>query len=196
MPNIRKLVHVFEDAKRLLSRSENDYSYSSWEDNADAIAEIDAILAALRTGELPRSAILFAPTGPMQEVAICSGWGGDFLDLADRYDQAIAEDDVFATAANCDCLDHLQTLHELGLESNFAEISIQKCTACGKLWLRYFYENEAFTGSARWFAGPLDPDLRPTVDNARHMLESMAWYYCGGSYFDGKVLRGSGSLAV
>jgi hypothetical protein len=31
---------------------------------------------------------LFLPTGPLQELAISSGWGAEFLRLADRYDCA------------------------------------------------------------------------------------------------------------
>ncbi|MFF5235251.1 hypothetical protein [Dactylosporangium sp. NPDC000521] len=34
--------------------------------------------------------ILFAPTGPIQEVAISSGWGDAFLEPADRFDAAVA----------------------------------------------------------------------------------------------------------
>ena len=196
MPNFRKLIYVFEDAGRLLSRPENDYSYSSWEDNSDATSEIGAILTALRNGELPSTGILFAPTGPMQEVAVISGWGGEFLDLADRFDQAMAEEDIFDDAAECNCLSHLETTQELGIDSNFAEASIQQCKACGRLWLRYFYENEAFTGSGRWFVGQLQKEPTPTAQTARHLLEAMDSYYCGGSYFGGKVNKSSGPLAV
>jgi hypothetical protein len=35
--------------------------------------------------------VLFLPTGPIQEVSLSSGWAQEFLDLADRYDQAVAE---------------------------------------------------------------------------------------------------------
>jgi hypothetical protein len=33
--------------------------------------------------------VLFAPTGPIQEVSISSGWGNEFLDLAERFDRAV-----------------------------------------------------------------------------------------------------------
>ena len=36
--------------------------------------------------------VLFAPTGPMQELSIDSGWGQEFIALADRFDEAMASD--------------------------------------------------------------------------------------------------------
>jgi len=30
---------------------------------------------------------LFAPTGPIQEVSLSSGWGQEFLELAERFDK-------------------------------------------------------------------------------------------------------------
>ena len=35
--------------------------------------------------------VLFAPTGPMQKVCTSSGWGNDFLALADRFDAAMGK---------------------------------------------------------------------------------------------------------
>ncbi len=32
-------------------------------------------------------AILFAPTGPIQEVSISNGWGEFFIKLADKFDE-------------------------------------------------------------------------------------------------------------
>ncbi|HEX8181606.1 MAG TPA: hypothetical protein VF525_18845 [Pyrinomonadaceae bacterium] len=38
--------------------------------------------------------VLFAPTGPMQEVSLSSGWGEEFLALAERFDEAMATADT------------------------------------------------------------------------------------------------------
>jgi hypothetical protein len=35
--------------------------------------------------------VLFAPTGPVQEVSVSSGWGDEFLILANEFDAALAE---------------------------------------------------------------------------------------------------------
>ena len=87
------LIAILEESKRLISLPENDFSWSSWEDAEDARREIDGVLSTLRSGESPNVSqmqVLFAPTGPMQEVALSSGWGDAFLDLVSRFDAAIA----------------------------------------------------------------------------------------------------------
>ncbi|WP_433222591.1 hypothetical protein ACQP00_23895 [Dactylosporangium sp. CS-047395] len=82
------LLAVLADVRALLARPDNDFAWSSFADRDGALAELDALTARVRTtGEVPSSLrILFAPTGPIQEVAISSGWGDAFLTLADRFD--------------------------------------------------------------------------------------------------------------
>ena len=88
----RDLAALLREARALLARPDNDFTWSSWRDTEHALAEIDGLLAALAAGERPASAIafLFVPTGPMQEVSASSGWGDAFVDLADRVDAALA----------------------------------------------------------------------------------------------------------
>jgi hypothetical protein len=83
-----RLTEVLLEARALVSRAGNDFSWSSWEDAADARREIDELVKRLEWGPVRTSsmAILFAPTGPMQEVAVSSGWAQDYVDLADRFD--------------------------------------------------------------------------------------------------------------
>ncbi|MBD2464110.1 hypothetical protein H6G89_24210 [Oscillatoria sp. FACHB-1407] len=102
--------------------------------------------------------------------------------------------------SSCRCLtgvfNSLEQIGAVHLDDRFAEVSIQICRQCGQPWLRYFYENEAFTASGRWYLAPLQPDelaqLKP--ENAKTILEAKPWYYCGGSYFDGRVSRTSGTI--
>jgi len=91
--NFASLEAVFSDARKLLERPDNDFSWSSWGDAKEALAEIDQIIAEIRGGHIPRSlsmSVLFAPTGPIQEVSVSSGWGDEFLALASRFDAALA----------------------------------------------------------------------------------------------------------
>ena len=85
------LADVLRDARALLARSEHDFASSGWEGASAALAELDCQIAAVESGPLPPRlalAVLFAPTGPLQEVSISSGWGREFLTLAARYDAA------------------------------------------------------------------------------------------------------------
>ena len=50
-------------------------------------------IATLDAGKLPPKlglTVLFAPTGPIQEVSISSGWGEEFLSLAEQFDRAVS----------------------------------------------------------------------------------------------------------
>jgi hypothetical protein len=101
---------------------------------------------------------------------------------------------------DCPCLvspyGHLVCTQELGMDAHYAEVSLLICPICSRLWLRYFYENEAFTASGRWYLGVITAEqarrLKP--ENAKEMLEGLGWYFSGGSYFDGRISKSSGRI--
>ena len=91
MDALRELIDVLREAKTLLALPGNDFGWSSWKDAPAALAELDRQIAVIEGGRLPPRldvAVLFAPTGPMQEVSLSSGWGQQFLVLATRFDAA------------------------------------------------------------------------------------------------------------
>jgi hypothetical protein len=91
MPTNAALLAVLADVRAYLARPGNDFSWSSFGDVTAALEEIDELAARVRGGEVPFDLrVLFAPTGPIQEVALSSGWGDEFLLLADRFDTAAA----------------------------------------------------------------------------------------------------------
>ena len=84
------LVHVLESAIELVSLPDNDFSWSSWEGAEEARAEIKDLIRLVKRGCLPervKVSVVFAPTGPLQEVSLSSGWGEPFLKLAEKYDE-------------------------------------------------------------------------------------------------------------
>jgi hypothetical protein len=86
---VNKLIDVLQDARRFLSLPQNDFSWSSWASSEAAVAEINGLIGLLREGRIPPKldvAVLFAVTGPIQEVSLSSGWAQPFLDLAARFD--------------------------------------------------------------------------------------------------------------
>jgi len=91
MQNLDLLISVLRQAREFLARKDNDFSSSSWEDQDHALTEIDLILTQLQNGLVPDIGLLFAPTGPIQEVSLSSGWGDEFIELAEYFDQAYAE---------------------------------------------------------------------------------------------------------
>jgi hypothetical protein len=90
--DIVALLAVLADTRVCLARPDNDFSWSSFLDADAALYELDGLTAAVRaSGVVPAMlAVLFAPTGPIQEVSLSSGWGTEFLGLADRFDAALA----------------------------------------------------------------------------------------------------------
>lgn len=92
--SIETLASIFRKADVLLQRSDNDFSWSGWRDGDEARREVDSIVQALESGEIPDPLdmkVLFAPTGPLQEVSLSSGWASEFLALAREFDRALAE---------------------------------------------------------------------------------------------------------
>jgi hypothetical protein len=88
-----ELLALLARARGLLELPGNDFAWSSWTDAAAAIEEIDRFISGLREGQgvdLTVLQTLFAPTGPIQEVSLSSGWGKEFLTLAKQFDQALA----------------------------------------------------------------------------------------------------------
>ena len=92
--SIQPLLDVFRETRDLLARPDNDFMWSSWEDAPAALREMDELLSRLESGTLParhEMEVLFLPTGPIQEVSLSSGWGNEFLSLADRFDAAVED---------------------------------------------------------------------------------------------------------
>ena len=87
-----KLAEVLREAIVWLRRPDNDFAWSSWNDAEEAVSELSAHIATLDAGKLPPKldlTVLFAPTGPIQEVSVSSGWGDEFRSLAERFDRAL-----------------------------------------------------------------------------------------------------------
>jgi hypothetical protein len=187
-PLRRALTDVLREARALLARPGNDFAWSSWSNAADALREVDTLIRSLERGvplSVFRVSVLFAPTGPIQEVSLSSGWGDQFLALAERWDVALE--------GRCRCetppLDYRDfERRELGVDEadgRYADVAIERCRHCGRDWLRYHYEIEAFPRSGRWYRGLVSPEAaaRATPGNAREILAALPWHLAGGSYF-------------
>jgi hypothetical protein len=93
-PDRQELLDVLRETRAMLALPGNEFMWSSWEDTDDALTEVDGLMGRLEAVGLPyRTAIsiLFTVTGPIQETAMSSGWGDEFLVLAHRCDAAVAK---------------------------------------------------------------------------------------------------------
>ena len=88
----QSMVLVLQDAKALLELPHNDFGWSSWHNAAQALSEINGYITQLNNGQWPDKTtlkVLFAATGPIQEVSLSSGWSQEFLKLAERFDNVV-----------------------------------------------------------------------------------------------------------
>ena len=91
------LAVILRETRDLLGRPGNDFSWSSWEDAKAADLEIDEHLRRIEQGDHSRLLdlqVLYAPTGPIQEVSVTSGWGREFLAVAERFDAEVSKEVV------------------------------------------------------------------------------------------------------
>src|SRR5258708_29031775 len=67
----------------------------------------------------------------------------------------------------------------------FADVTVNRCAACGRLWLRYQVEYEHTSRSGRWAEGIVDEAAatRITPEKAAQVLSSLPWQIYGGSLF-------------
>jgi hypothetical protein len=89
--------------------------------------------------------------------------------------------------------------HNLGedrTDGRFVEVTSLRCRKCDRLWLQCFVEYEGFAKSGRWARGLIDETTAATMTpkKALKYFDSLPWYICGGSYFDGHVSRRSGPI--
>jgi hypothetical protein len=82
-----ELLEILMKVREFLARSDADFSWSSWSDGDEALEEIDGLIRRVEYGLFPEMAVLFAPTGPIQELSLGSGWGDEFVKLAARFDE-------------------------------------------------------------------------------------------------------------
>lgn len=88
---MRLLNDVLVASIELVSLDDNDFSWSSWGDRDTATRELHGLHEIVHQGSLPSHltiSVIFAPTGPMQELSMSSGWGEAFVRLADYFDAA------------------------------------------------------------------------------------------------------------
>ncbi|HEU4885930.1 MAG TPA: hypothetical protein VFT45_27075 [Longimicrobium sp.] len=106
------------------------------------------------------------------------------------------------SGAACECLELGPSSYDeasVGVDTSrgrFGDVSLRTCRACGRRWLRYHVEYEAFTASGRWFLGllPDDADAGLAPAEAVALLQALPWHVYGGSFFRTRGRRGTGPI--
>jgi hypothetical protein len=80
---------------------------------------------------------------------------------------------------------------QIGDDSDGGEVSVLRCKRCGQFWLHYLMEYPHLTAAGRWFHGPITPETAQSAkpESARELLETLDWYFRGGSAFGGRITK-------
>ena len=89
METDEKVLLLLAKLRVLLALKDNDFIYSRWSGSTQALSEFDAIVASRNTQDVLD---LLLPTGSLQEVSLSSGWGSEFVQLADVIEEALNKD--------------------------------------------------------------------------------------------------------
>jgi len=124
-------------------------------------------------------------------------------DVIEKVNLAAFAERVPSDLEKCICLDlpqpfyHYEKVKFVGRDETngrFGEVNLRRCLHCGRLWVHYFVEYEAYRASGRYFMGLITPEdaEKLTAETAVVYLNSLDWHLYGGSFFDGVVGRATG----
>jgi hypothetical protein len=89
---VSEMTAILDETLNWIARPDNEFLWSSWRNVDQALGEVEQYRTEIHKGDythIPELHLIFAPTGPLQELSIDSGWGEKFLALAERFDHAL-----------------------------------------------------------------------------------------------------------
>jgi hypothetical protein len=87
-----KIIGILNEIVQILRLGQTDVAWSHYDTVDEAVADLNAHVERLRSGDLSGMfdlRMLFAPTGSLQEISINSGWGDEFLVISEQFDKAV-----------------------------------------------------------------------------------------------------------
>ncbi|MBN1372783.1 MAG: hypothetical protein JW987_12655 [Anaerolineaceae bacterium] len=128
-------------------------------------------------------------------------------DIIEKVNLAAFPERAPSDPEKCICLDlpqpfnHYEKVKFVGRDETngrFGEVNLRRCLHCGRLWVHYFVEYEAFRASGRYYMGIITAEDAQslTAETAVDYLNSLDWHLFGGSFFDGVVGLGTGHVYV
>ena len=92
--NTKNIVEILEEVKEFISGISTDVGWSRFESKEEATKEIIEHIHRLKNNDFSKIEdliILFLPTSDLQETSISSGWGKEFLVIAEKFDNSIKD---------------------------------------------------------------------------------------------------------
>ena len=81
-------------------------------------------------------------------------------------------------------------------EGRYADVDVQQCLNCDRLWLSYAVEYEAFSKSGRWARGVILEESAKAIlpQEAVAFLAALPSHLYGGSWFNGESGERTGPM--
>lgn len=89
-----RLIEILSEVKGLVNSPDTDISWSGYDSITDLLSDIDSFIEKARRHDASFTKdlkMLFAPTGPLQEISISSGWGHEFIELSLTIDKLLLQ---------------------------------------------------------------------------------------------------------
>lgn len=86
-----QLIAIIEHIRSKVD-TDTDVVWTRYSSIEELLLDLDSLIAGIRAGDPTTYAkleLLFAPTGSFQELAMSNGWGDEFLELANSFDDQI-----------------------------------------------------------------------------------------------------------
>lgn len=88
-----------------------------------------------------------------------------------------------------------ETVRYIGVDETngrYADVTVFRCAACGRLWLHYHVEYEHIPASGRWARGLIDDASAVAIkpEETADYLDDLEWYIYGARYM-GTVAGGA-----
>ncbi|MHA2496923.1 MAG: hypothetical protein ACXAEI_15710 [Candidatus Hodarchaeales archaeon] len=93
--NIKALRTLLEEVMVILETNDSNLAWSGYDSEEEIIGELRDHIEKLEANELSTIAeikLLFAPTSSLQDIAIQSGWGEDFLAISSKVDGLVEKE--------------------------------------------------------------------------------------------------------
>lgn len=109
-----------------------------------------------------------------------------------------AEIDRFGFCSEAEKTPHEIERRPVGIDDSYGEVTVLRCTRCGRCWLHYLMEYEYLPASSRWLEGEISPHIAGSLKamDAVRLFDHMEWFHCSGSAFQNKLRKVTGPAAT
>jgi len=91
MPPREAIAAIMVRVVELVAAS-SSFLWCTWDDRAEALSDLRRVTADFAAGAGPsRLQVFFLATGDLQEVSMENGWSDEYIDLAERFDEALTQ---------------------------------------------------------------------------------------------------------